>query len=139
MRAQNKGQDFPQDFLEGVFDNIQENEITIPEEHMDSHAITYSTWQSILKKTNLANFYCSSPGQYESIVYEAIWKSHHKALILAWNQAVEPDMIEMAMDGFHTGACIASHFHNTFAFDSLIVMSSPFFLFILTFFTDHTV
>jgi Sec7-like guanine-nucleotide exchange factor len=51
LRGQNGGKDYPQDLLIEIYNDIKENEIRIPEEHLHEE-INQMTWQYLMKKYN---------------------------------------------------------------------------------------
>ena len=67
----NKGEDFPRDFLQSIYDGIRTQEIIVPEEHDGDLGFSY-LWSDVLKK-NTGNVSIESSARYLKQIVVLVW------------------------------------------------------------------
>ena len=72
----NKGEDFPRDFLQSIYDAIRTQEIIVPEEHDGDLGFSY-LWSDVLKKN------------IDNITIEASTKYLKQIVVLVWDPLLE--------------------------------------------------
>jgi brefeldin A-resistance guanine nucleotide exchange factor 1 len=125
LRGQNGDRDFPQELLIDIYNNVKDNEIRIPEEHIHEE-ISQVTWHYLLKKYNnikdigeyrevsLAAKY------YDKMIYTLIWRQVHAALKEVFTATQDEELIAQTAAHFHLCGNIAACFQLTDAFYNLI-------------------
>jgi brefeldin A-resistance guanine nucleotide exchange factor 1 len=136
-RKLNGGQDFPQQYLSDLFDNIINNEIQLSSELKDTDGGGFLTrkWNNVLSSKNPGKFETSAPRAHGKEMFTLLWDSAVHTLEfylfrLAPNvyahmlEGAEPPLVRDLRRGFANFALICSRYALGDVFNNLIISVS---------------
>lgn len=120
LRGVNDGKDFTREYLQAVFDSISSNEIILPEEHDNKHALEYA-WKELLTKTESAGplIICDT-NIYDADMFAATWRPIVSTLSYVFMSATDDTVFMRIVSGFDECARIAARYNITEALDQII-------------------
>lgn len=120
LRGVNGGQNFAPQYLQAVYDSIKSNEIILPEEHDNKHALDYA-WKELLSKTELAGplIICDT-NIYDADMFRATWRPIVSTLSYVFMSATDDTVFMRIVSGFDECARIAAKYNITEALDQII-------------------
>ncbi|PSS02226.1 hypothetical protein BD289DRAFT_422197 [Coniella lustricola] len=120
LRGVNAGKDFAPEYLQAVFDAIKTNEIILPEEHDNKHALDYA-WKELLSKTEAAGplIICDT-NIYDADMFAATWRPIVSTLSYVFMSASDDTVFMRVVSGFDECARIAAKYNITEALDQII-------------------
>lgn len=120
LRGVNDQKNFAPEYLQAVFDSISSNEIILPEEHDNKHALDYA-WKELLTKTELAGplIICDT-NIYDADMFAATWRPIVSTLSYVFMSATDDTVFMRIVSGFDECARIAAKYNITEALDQII-------------------
>ncbi|KAI0132007.1 Sec7 domain-containing protein [Xylariales sp. AK1849] len=120
MRGQNGGENFPQEYLQVIYDTIRTNEIILPDEHDNKHAFDYA-WKELLLKTDSAGpLVLCDTNIFDADMFATTWKPIVSTLSYVFMSATDDAVFARVVTGFDQCAQIASKYGITEALDRII-------------------
>lgn len=116
----NGGEDFAEDFLQEIFDNIRNNEIILPDEHENKHAFDYAWKELLLKSSHTGEMVIGESNMYDAEMFEATWKPVIATLSYVFMSASDDAVYSRVVNGFDQCAQIAARYGLTEAFDRIV-------------------
>lgn len=121
LRGVNDGQDFPPEYLQAIYDNIQKREIVMPEEHEGQLGFNYA-WKELLKRSETAGtLVVCDTHIYDKDIFASSWKPTLQASSQAFALFQDDQMLQRAIAGFHQCALLAAHYKLHEVFDFITV------------------
>lgn len=120
LRGVNGGKDFALEYLQAVYDSIRTNEIILPEEHDNKHALDYA-WKELLTKTDAAGplIICDT-NIFDADMFSATWRPIVSTLSYVFMSATDDTVFMRIVSGFDECARIAARYNITEALDQII-------------------
>lgn len=120
LRGVNDGKDFDPEYLQAVFDAIKTNEIILPEEHDNKHALDYA-WKELLSKTEAAGplIVCDT-NIFDADMFAATWRPIVSTLSYVFMSATDDTVFMRIVSGFDECARIAAKYNVIEALDQII-------------------
>lgn len=120
LRGVNGGKDFDSEYLQAVYDAIRTNEIILPEEHDNKHALDYA-WKELLTKTDAAGplIICET-NIFDADMFAATWRPIVSTLSYVFMSATDDTVFMRIVSGFDECARIAAKYNITEALDQII-------------------
>ncbi|PGH26999.1 hypothetical protein AJ80_01383 [Polytolypa hystricis UAMH7299] len=116
----NGGHDFSLDFLQEIYDSIQQNEIILPEEHENKHAFEYA-WHELLDKAgSTGELAIQDSNVFDAEMFKATWRPVVATLSYVFMSATDDAVFSRVVIGFDQCAKIASKYGITEALDRII-------------------
>ncbi|KAF3767493.1 Sec7-domain-containing protein [Cryphonectria parasitica EP155] len=120
LRGVNDGKDFAPEYLQAVYDAIKTNEIILPEEHDNKHALDYA-WKELLSKTEAAGpLITCDTNIYDADMFAATWRPIVSTLSYVFMSATDDTVFMRIVSGFDECARIAAKYNITEALDQII-------------------
>jgi brefeldin A-resistance guanine nucleotide exchange factor 1 len=120
LRGVNAGKDFPQEFLQDIYEAIKQNEIILPDEHENKHAFEYA-WKELLLKTHDAgSLELCDTNAFDAEMFQATWKPIVATLCYVFMSASDDAVFSRVVVGFDQCAQIAGKYGITEAFDRIV-------------------
>ncbi|KAF2083553.1 Sec7-domain-containing protein [Saccharata proteae CBS 121410] len=108
LRGVNGGQDFPQDYLQDIYNSIKTREIILPEEHDNKHAYDHA-WKELLTKIQSADdLVISDTNIFDAEMFAATWKPIVATLSFVFLSASDEAVFSRVVAGFVQCAEIAA-------------------------------
>lgn len=120
LRGVNGGKDFDPEYLQAIYDAIRTNEIILPEEHDNKHALDYA-WKELLTKTDAAGplIICET-NIFDADMFAATWRPIVSTLSYVFMSATDDTVFMRIVSGFDECARIAAKYNITEALDQII-------------------
>lgn len=120
LRGVNNNKDFEIEYLQAVYDAIRTNEIILPEEHDNKHAMDYA-WKELLTKTDAAGplIVCDT-NIYDADMFAATWRPIVSTLSYVFMSASDDTVFTRIVSGFDECARIAAKYNITEALDQIV-------------------
>lgn len=120
LRGVNGGKDFSPEYLQAIYDGIRTNEIILPEEHDNKHALDYA-WKELLSKTEAAGplIICDT-NIFDADMFAATWRPIVSTLSYVFMSATDDTVFMRVVSGFDECARIAAKYNVTEALDQII-------------------
>lgn len=120
LRGVNGGKDFAPEYLQAIYDAIRTNEIILPEEHDNKHALDYA-WKELLSKTEAAGplIICDT-NIFDADMFAATWRPIVSTLSYVFMSATDDTVFMRVVSGFDECARIAARYNITEALDQII-------------------
>lgn len=120
LRGVNGGKDFDPEYLQAVYDAIRTNEIILPEEHDNKHALEYA-WKELLTKTDAAGpLVICETNIFDADMFAATWRPIVSTLSYVFMSATDDTVFMRIVSGFDECARIAAKYNITEALDQII-------------------
>ncbi|KAJ4389732.1 GDP/GTP exchange factor for ARF [Gnomoniopsis smithogilvyi] len=120
LRGVNGGKDFDAEYLQAVYDAIRTNEIILPEEHDNKHALDYA-WKELLTKTDAAGpLVICETNIFDADMFAATWRPIVSTLSYVFMSATDDTVFMRIVSGFDECARIAAKYNITEALDQII-------------------
>ena len=120
LRGVNAGKDFPVEFLQDIYEAINQSEIILPDEHENKHAFEYA-WKELLLKTNDAgSLELCDTNAFDAEMFQATWKPIIATLCYVFMSASDDAVFSRIVVGFDQCAQIAGKYGITDAFDRIV-------------------
>lgn len=124
QRNLNGGEDFPEAFLESIFNNIHNREIIMPAEQEGDVKEEYE-WGVMLeraKNPSAASFVsCEACSAYDQNIFLQVWGPTVAALSYVFDTATNEAVVQRATAGFRWCAELCARFGLCDVFDNLVV------------------
>lgn len=121
LRGVNEKGDFPREYLQQIYEHIQQDEILMPEEHEGLLGFNYAWKQLQHRSINAGYFVQCETSCYDKAVFELCWKPVVAAISYVFSTAQDDDTLQKAITGFRHCASLAAHFELYHVFDSIVV------------------
>lgn len=120
LRGVNGGKNFEIEYLQAVYDAIRTNEIILPEEHDNKHAMDHA-WKELLTKTDAAGplIVCDT-NIFDADMFAATWRPIVSTLSYVFMSATDDTVFMRIVSGFDECARIAAKYNITEALDQII-------------------
>lgn len=120
LRGVNDGKDFEIEYLQAIYDAIRTNEIILPEEHDNKHAMDHA-WKELLTKTDTAGplIVCDT-NIFDADMFAATWRPIVSTLSYVFMSASDDTVFMRIVSGFDECARIAAKYNITEALDQII-------------------
>lgn len=120
LRGVNAGKDFDPEYLEAIYESINQNEIILPDEHDNKHAFDYA-WKELLMKTaSVENLVPCDTNAYDADMFEATWRPIVGTLCYVFMQASDDAVYSRVVNGFDQCAQIAARYGLVKAYDRIV-------------------
>ncbi|KAK5078142.1 GDP/GTP exchange factor for ARF [Lithohypha guttulata] len=120
LRGVNAGKDFDQDYLQDIYDAINQNEIILPEEHDNKNAFDHA-WKTMLLNTqNAGQLELCNTNAFDAEMFSATWKPIVATLCYVFMSATDDAVYSRVVSGFDQCAQLAAKYGATEAFDRII-------------------
>lgn len=120
LRGLNAKQDFESEFLQKIYESIQDNEIILPDEHENKDAFEYA-WKELLMKTSSAgDLAVCETNVFDADMFEATWRPIVATLSYVFMSASDDAVFSRIVTGFDQCAKIASKYRLTGVTDRII-------------------
>jgi len=120
LRGCNAGGDFPFEYLQDIYDAIEQNEIILPEEHDNKHAFDH-VWKTLLMNTqNSGQLEPCDTNAFDAEMYSATWKPIIATLCYVFMSASDDAVFSRIVVGFDQCAQLAAKYDAPEAFDRII-------------------
>ncbi|KAK3067527.1 hypothetical protein LTS18_001055, partial [Coniosporium uncinatum] len=120
LRGVNNKENFPDEYLQEIFDSIRTREIVLPEEHDDRHSYDHA-WKELLVKVQTANnLMILDTNLYDADMFAAAWKPIVATLSYVFLSATDDAVFARVVTGFSQCAKIAAKHELSEALDHII-------------------
>lgn len=120
LRGCNAGKDFDQDYLQDIYDAINQNEIILPEEHDNKNAFDHA-WKTLLLNTQgIGHLDLCDTNAFDSEMFRATWKPIVATLCYVFMSASDDAVFGRILTGFQQCAQLAARHSVPEAFDRII-------------------
>lgn len=120
LRGVNGGKDFPEEYLQDIYNAIKTREIILPEEHDNKHAFDYA-WSELLLKTDTAsNLVRCDTNIYDAEMFAATWRPVVATLNYVFLSATDDTVFQRVIAGFDQCAQIAAKYELYDCLDHII-------------------
>ncbi|KAI6652566.1 hypothetical protein LOD99_4351 [Oopsacas minuta] len=130
QREMNGGKNFPVEMLRGIYTDIKENEIVIPEEKggivLDEHLWKMASKLSTSPEAQFYDFFPALIPEYDKDIFGLIWRPTISVLSFVFENATCEAIILKAIEGFKQLSLVSSHFNQPFILDKVIHTVSNF-------------
>lgn len=121
VRGVNNNGDFPREYLQSIYEHIQQDEILMPEEHEGLLGFNYA-WKQLQHRSASSGYFVQCDTScYDKAVFELSWKPLVAAISYVFSTAQDDDTLQKAITGFRHCASLAAHFELYHVFDSIVV------------------
>ncbi|KAF1347875.1 hypothetical protein BDV97DRAFT_298439 [Delphinella strobiligena] len=120
LRGVNGGQDFDQEYLQGIYDSIRTQEIILPEEHDNQHAFAHAWKELLIKSQTSANLIVCDTNIYDADMFAATWRPVVATLNYVFMSATDDTVFQRVIAGFDQCAQIAAKYELHECFDHII-------------------
>lgn len=120
LRGVNGGQDFDQDYLQGIYDSIRTQEIILPEEHDNQHAFAHAWKELLIKSQTSADLIVCDTNIYDADMFAATWRPVVATLNYVFMSATDDTVFQRVIAGFDQCAQIAAKYGLHECFDHII-------------------
>ncbi|KAJ9653623.1 GDP/GTP exchange factor for ARF [Neophaeococcomyces mojaviensis] len=120
LRGCNAGGDFPMEYLQDIYDAIEQNEIILPEEHDNKHAFDHA-WKTLLTSTQSSgHLELCDTNAFDAEMFDATWKPIIATLCYVFMSASDDAVFSRIVVGFDQCAQLAAKYQLHEAFDRII-------------------
>ncbi|EEP80403.1 conserved hypothetical protein [Uncinocarpus reesii 1704] len=120
LKGVNAGNDFPIEYLEGIYRSIQQDEIILPDEHENKHAFEYAWKELLIKASTAGDMIPCDSNVLDADMFEATWKPVVATLSYVFMSASDDVVFSRVVIGFDQCAKIATKYGLTEALDRII-------------------
>lgn len=120
LRGVNDGQDFPPDYLQGIYDSIRTNEIILPDEHDNKQAFDYAWRELLFKSESVGSLVLCDTNIYDPDIFATTWRPIVSTLSYVFMSATDDAVFARIVTGFDECARIATKFGNGDALDQIV-------------------
>ncbi len=120
LRGVNGGEDFPAEYLQGIYDSIKSSEIILPEEHDNKHAYDHAWSELLMKVQSAADLIICKTNIYDADMFAATWKPIIATLSYVFMSASDDTVFSRVVTGFDQCAHIAAAYGLNDTIDHII-------------------
>ncbi|KAF2838962.1 cytohesin-2 [Patellaria atrata CBS 101060] len=120
LRGVNDGNDFDQEYLQGIYDSIKTNEIILPEEHDNRNAYDHAWKELQVKVQSAAHLAICDTNLFDADMFAATWKPIVATLSFVFMSASEDAVYSRVIAAFNQCAQIASRYGLTECLDRIV-------------------
>jgi brefeldin A-resistance guanine nucleotide exchange factor 1 len=124
-RKLNDNEDYPKEFLNGIFTLIRDTEIVMPSERKGAVKDEYE-WKLVLSrardpKRNCGVLKCNGAATYDEDMFSQVWKPTVTALCHVLDTTTDPLIVETILESLRKCAVVCARFELCETFDNLII------------------
>jgi brefeldin A-resistance guanine nucleotide exchange factor 1 len=120
LRGVNGGKDFAPEYLNEIYDSIKSNEIILPDEHENKHALDYA-WKELLLKTESAGeLILTDTNIFDADMFAATWTPIVAILSYVFMSATDDAVFSRVSEGFYQCIRIATKYGLTDCVDRVV-------------------
>ncbi|KAL1746973.1 hypothetical protein HDZ31DRAFT_32906 [Schizophyllum fasciatum] len=124
LRGVNDGQDFTEEYLRKIYENIRKQEIVMNEEHAGQLGFEHA-WQELLTRSRAAgDFLICNTNAFDIEMFKAVWRPVISTIAYAFISFDDDYIIQRAIAGFRQCATLAGQFNLPDVFDYVVVSLS---------------
>ena len=120
LRGVNGGQDFAEDFLQGIYDSIRTREIILAEEHDNKHAYDHAWNELLIKIQSAQDQVLFDTNIYDADMFSATWKPIVATLSYVFMSATDDTVFSRVVAGFDQCAQVAAKYQLSDALDHIL-------------------
>ncbi|KAI5835636.1 Sec7-domain-containing protein [Schizophyllum commune Tattone D] len=124
LRGVNDGQDFTEEYLRRIYENIRKQEIVMSEEHTGQLGFEHA-WQELLTRSRAAGeFMICNTNAFDLEMFKTVWRPVISTIAYAFISFDDDYIIQRAIAGFRQCATLAGQFNLPDVFDYVVVSLS---------------
>ncbi|KAI9713587.1 MAG: GDP/GTP exchange factor for ARF [Bogoriella megaspora] len=120
LRGVNDGQDFPQEYLQEIYNSIRTKEIILPEEHDNKHAYDHAWKELLIKAQDARDLVICKTNIFDADMFAATWRPVVATLTYVFMSASDDAVFSRVVTGFDQCAQIAAKYGLSDALDHII-------------------
>lgn len=120
LRGVNNGQDFDEDYLGAIYENIRKREIVMPEEHLGQLGFDYA-WKELLRRSCTSTKLCyASTSRFDREMFATCWREVVACIAHAFSTFQDEGLLERAISGYRSCAILAGQWGMYEVFDYMV-------------------